>query len=144
FVGGDAMEKESGQKAFVHSSTLSFMGFIEVIANLVTILSIMKKVRRDITASAPDALVLIDYPGFNLKMAAFAKQQGIKTFYYISPKVWAWNQKRVLKIKRVVDHMFCILPFEVDFYKSWGMKIDYVGNPLLDAIGRFQPDPAFA
>src|SRR5690606_19397058 len=105
FVGGEAMEKESREKAFIHSSTLSFMGFIEVIANLVTILSIMKKVRRDMTAYAPDALVLIDYPGFNLKMAAFAKKQGIKTFYYISPKVWAWNQKRVLKIKRVVDHM---------------------------------------
>ncbi len=144
FVGGDAMEKQSAQKAFIHSADLSFMGFIEVIANLLTILSMMKKVRRDMIAYAPDALVLIDYPGFNLKMAGFAKKQGIKTFYYISPKVWAWNQKRVLKIRRVVDHMFCILPFEVDFYKSWGMKIDYVGNPLLDAIGRFEADRSFA
>jgi len=144
FLGGEAMERESGQKAFIHSSALSFMGFIEVVANLFTILSMMKKVRRDMIAYRPDALVLIDYPGFNLKMAGFAKKKGIKTFYYISPKVWAWNQKRVLKIKRVVDHMFCILPFEVDFYQRWGMKIDYVGNPLLDAIGRFKADPSFA
>lgn len=144
FVGGDAMEAQSARQPFIHSSALAFMGFIEVIANLATILSMMKKVRQDILAYAPDALILIDYPGFNLKMAGFAKKQGIKTFYYISPKVWAWNQKRVLKIKKVVDHMFCILPFEVDFYQHWGMKIDYVGNPLLDAIGRFRADQSFA
>jgi lipid-A-disaccharide synthase len=144
FVGGDSMQQQSGQEAFIHSSALSFMGFIEVVANLVTILSMMRKVRRDMLDYAPDALILIDYPGFNLKMAGYAKKQGIKTFYYISPKVWAWNQKRVLKIKRVVDHMFCILPFEVDFYQRWGMKIDYVGNPLLDAVGRFQPDQGFS
>jgi lipid-A-disaccharide synthase len=78
-----------------------------------------------------------------MKIAEFAKQNGIKVFYYISPKVWAWNQKRVLKIKKVVDKMFCILPFEVDFYKSWGMDVDYVGNPLLDAIAAHQPEHDF-
>ena len=91
----------------------------------------------------PDVLVLIDFPGFNLKIAEFAKKNGILICYYISPKVWAWNQKRVMKIKRVVDHMFCILPFEVDFYKKWDMKVDYVGNPLLDAVTDFTPLPHF-
>jgi len=88
-------------------------------------------------------LVLIDFPGFNLKIADFAKKNGLLVCYYISPKVWAWNQKRVLKIKKIVDHLFCILPFEVDFYKGWGMKVDYVGNPLLDAVAAFKPDDAF-
>src|SRR5690606_14926432 len=143
FLGGDAMEAASGEKAVIHSSAMSFMGFIEVLANLFTILGNIKKVKKDLLANRPDALILIDFPGFNLKIAEFAKKNNIKTFYYISPKVWAWNQKRVLKIKRVVDHMFCILPFEVDFYKKWGMKIDYVGNPLLDAINRYIPDPDF-
>jgi len=137
FLGGDAMEKESSKQAVIHSSAMSFMGFVEVAANLFTILGNMKHVKKDILANRPDALILIDFPGFNLKIADFAKKNNIKTFYYISPKVWAWNQKRVLKIKKVVDHMFCILPFEVDFYKEWGMKIDYVGNPLLDAVSRY-------
>ncbi len=86
---------------------------------------------------------MIDFPGFNLKIAKFAKEQGIKVYYYISPKVWAWNQKRVLKIKRDVDQMFCILPFEVDFYHKWGMEVDYVGNPLLDAKAAFTPNLNF-
>lgn len=143
FLGGDAMEKESGEKAVIHSSAMSFMGFIEVLANLFTILGNLKKVKKDLLANRPDAIILIDFPGFNLKIADFAKKNNIKTFYYISPKVWAWNQKRVLKIKRIVDHLFCILPFEVDFYKEWGMEVDYVGNPLLDAIGRYSPNPDF-
>ncbi|MGZ3836806.1 MAG: lipid-A-disaccharide synthase, partial [Mucilaginibacter sp.] len=86
---------------------------------------------------------LIDFPGFNLKIAEFAKANDILVCYYISPKVWAWNQKRVLKIKRIVDHLFCILPFEVDFYKKWGMQVDYVGNPLLDAVAAFKPEVDF-
>jgi lipid-A-disaccharide synthase len=94
----------------------------------------LKACKADILNWKPDVLILIDFPGFNLKIAEFAKANGIKVCYYISPKVWAWNQKRVLKIKNVVDHMFCILPFEVDFYREWGMKVDYVGNPLLDEI----------
>lgn len=142
-VGGDAMEKESGEQAVIHSSAMSFMGFVEVLANIFTVLGNIKKVKKDLLLNKPDALILIDFPGFNLRVAEFAKKNNIKVFYYISPKVWAWNQKRVLKIKRVVDHLFCILPFEVDFYKEWGMKIDYVGNPLLDAIGRYVPDIDF-
>jgi len=143
FLGGDAMEKEAGVSPVIHSSALSFMGFIEVLANLFTILGNLKKVKKDLLVNRPDALILIDFPGFNLKLAGFAKKNNIKTFYYISPKVWAWNQKRVLKIKRNVNHLFCILPFEVEFYKEWGMEVDYVGNPLLDAIARYSSDPDF-
>jgi lipid-A-disaccharide synthase len=99
--------------------------------------------KSDIAAYQPDVLILIDFPGFNLKIAGFAQQIGLPVHYYISPKVWAWNQKRVLKIKKVVNHLYCILPFEVDFYKTWGMEVDYVGNPLLDAIVAFKPDNNF-
>lgn len=142
YFGGDKMEAVGG--ALVkHYADMAFMGFTEVLLNLRTILKNMKACKADILAYQPDVLVLIDFPGFNLKIAAFAKQHGIKVCYYISPKVWAWNQKRVLKIKKVVDKMFCILPFEVDFYKKWGMEVDYVGNPLLDELAAFVPDPSF-
>lgn len=143
FVGGDSMAAEAHQRAVIHISKMAFMGFVEVLANAFTILRNLSTVKKDILAHRPDALILIDFPGFNLKIAEFAKKNQIKVFYYISPKVWAWNQKRVLKIKRVVDHLFCILPFEVEFYEKWDMKIDYVGNPLLDAISRFKPEADF-
>jgi lipid-A-disaccharide synthase len=142
-VGGDEMQNEASEKAILHTSEMSFMGFIEVLANISTVLKNLKKVKSDLIENRPDALILIDFPGFNLKIAEFAKAQGIKVFYYISPKVWAWNQKRVLKIKKVVDHLFCILPFEVDFYKKWGMEVHYVGNPLLDALFKKEVDPHF-
>jgi lipid-A-disaccharide synthase len=135
--------KAEGGNLRKHYSEMAFMGFIEVIANLGTVLRNIKMAKQDILAKKPDVLILIDFPGFNLKIADFAKKQGIPVFYYISPKVWAWNQKRVLKIKKIVDRMFCILPFEVDFYKSWGMEVDYVGNPILDAIALNQPDANF-
>lgn len=135
-VGGDAMQNAADQQAVLHTSEMSFMGFVEVLANITTVLRNLKLIKADVFANRPDALILIDFPGFNLKIAEFAKKNGIPVFYYISPKVWAWNQKRVLKIKRVVDHLFCILPFEVEFYKKWGMKVDYVGNPLLDALAK--------
>ena len=142
YFGGDLMKAEGGTLR-KHYSEMAFMGFIEVIANLSTVLRNIKMAKQDILAKKPDVLILIDFPGFNLKIADFAKKQGIPVFYYISPKVWAWNQKRVLKIKKIVDRMFCILPFEVDFYKSWGMEVDYVGNPILDAIALNQPEPNF-
>jgi lipid-A-disaccharide synthase len=94
-------------------------------------------------AYEPDALVLIDYPGFNLRIAEFAKKRGITVFYYISPKVWAWNQKRALKIRSNIDRMFVIFPFEVYFYEKYDYKVVYVGNPLMDAIEAFRPDPDF-
>ena len=142
YYGGDKMQSEGGvlQK---HYSDMAFMGFTEVVLNLRTILRNMKACKADILSYQPDVLILIDFPGFNLKIAEFARQHGIKVCYYISPKVWAWNQKRVLKIKKVVDKLFCILPFEVAFYKEWGMEVDYVGNPLLDEIAAFSPNPDF-
>jgi lipid-A-disaccharide synthase len=142
YFGGDKMAAEGGELV-KHYADMAFMGFTEVILNLRTIFKNLSTCKQDLLAWKPDVLILIDFPGFNLKIAEFAKAHGIKVCYYISPKVWAWNQKRVLKIKRIVDHMFCILPFEVDFYKSWGMQVDYVGNPLLDEIAQFTPDPAF-
>jgi lipid-A-disaccharide synthase len=142
YFGGDKMQQEGGTLV-KHYADMAFMGFTEVVLNLNTILRNMKSCKQDILAYQPDALILIDFPGFNLKIAEFAKNKGIKVCYYISPKVWAWNQKRVLRIKKVVDKMFCILPFEVAFYKGWDMEIDYVGNPLLDEIARFQPDTGF-
>jgi len=142
YFGGDLMKAEGGTLA-KHYADMAFMGFVEVVANLRTILKNMSLCKKDILAYQPDVLILIDFPGFNLKIADFAKKNGLLVCYYISPKVWAWNQKRVLKIKKAVDHLFCILPFEVDFYKEWGMEIDYVGNPLLDAVDAFTPDPDF-
>ncbi|TCD10236.1 lipid-A-disaccharide synthase [Pedobacter frigidisoli] len=142
YFGGDKMQAEGGELV-KHYADMAFMGFTEVILNLRTIFKNLKTCKNDILAWQPDVLVLIDFPGFNLKIAEFAKENGIKVCYYISPKVWAWNQKRVLKIKRVVDKMFCILPFEVDFYREWGMEVDYVGNPLLDEIAQFTPDEEF-
>ena len=142
-VGGDRMQQASGEAAIIHTSQMAFMGFIEVLANIRAIANNLKTVKVDITAYRPDAVVLIDFPGFNLKIAEFAKKADIPVCYYISPKVWAWNQRRVLKIKRIVDKLFCILPFEVDFYQKWGMNVDYVGNPLLDAIAAHQANPDF-
>jgi len=142
FYGGDLMQAQGGVLV-KHYADMAFMGFLEVAMNLRTILKNLKKCKADILTHRPDVLILIDFPGFNLKTAKFAKEQGIKVYYYISPKVWAWNQKRVLKIKRDVDQMFCILPFEVDFYHKWGMEVDYVGNPLLDAKEAFTANPEF-
>ncbi|HIX53764.1 MAG TPA: lipid-A-disaccharide synthase [Candidatus Sphingobacterium stercoripullorum] len=136
-VGGDKMEGASSLEPFIHNREMAFMGFIEVIKNLKTISKNLKAVKNDILNYKPDCIILIDFPGFNLKIAEFAKARQIKVHYYISPKIWAWNTKRVHKIKKVVDHMYCILPFEVEFYKKYGMEVDYVGNPLLDSITQY-------
>lgn len=131
--GGDLMKKK-GVKLVKHYRELAFMGFIEVVANLKTILNNIKFCKKDITEFKPDALILIDYPGFNLRIAEWAHKQGIKVFYYISPQVWAWNQSRVKKMKKVIDRLFVILPFEKDFFKQHDMDVDFVGHPLLDEI----------
>jgi lipid-A-disaccharide synthase len=128
YFGGDLMQAEGGTLV-KHYEDMAFMGFVEVVANLRTILKNMSLCKKDILAYQPDVLVLIDFPGFNLKIAGFAKKKGLLVCYYISPKVWAWNQKRVLKIKRSVDHLFCILPFEVEFYKSMGNGYRLRGQP---------------
>ena len=142
YFGGDLMMAVSPGLA-MHYSEMAFMGFVEVIANLNSIFKNIKTAKQDILSFQSDVVILIDFPGFNMKIANFAKHKGFKVFYYISPKVWAWNQKRVLKIKKFVDRMFCILPFEVAFYKSWGMDVDYVGNPILDAIASNPRDDLF-
>src|SRR3546814_483478 len=131
--GGDLMQAQGGT-IVTHYSEMAYMGFVEVVTHLPAVLRNIRRCKQDLLEHRPDVLILVDFPGFNLRIAAFAQEQGIPVFYYISPKIWAWNQKRALKIKRVVDHMFCILPFEVEFYRRFGMEVDYVGNPLMDAI----------
>lgn len=142
-VGGDLMKEAAQEVPLIHTSEMAFMGFVEVIKNLGKIRKNLQLVKEDIRKQRPDTVILIDFPGFNLKIAEFAKSLGIKVCYYISPKIWAWNQGRVHKIKKVVDHMFCILPFEIDFYKQFHYSVDYVGNPLLDAISAYTFNPDF-
>ena len=131
--GGDLMQKAGGD-VVKHIRDLAFMGFQEVLMNLRTILRNMKECKTDIEKFQPDALLLIDYPGFNLRIAEWAKEKGIPVFYYVSPQVWAWKQSRVYKIRKVVDHMFVILPFEKAFYEKFDYSVDFVGHPLLDEI----------
>jgi len=136
YWGGDNMAEVVG-KPVKHISDLAFMGFIEVVANLKTILGNIKFCKQDILKYKPDALVLVDYPGFNLRIAKWAKAQGIPVIYYISPQIWAWKQNRVHTIKKVVDKMLVILPFEKEFYAKFGMDVTFVGHPLLDAVEQF-------
>ncbi len=132
--GGDKMQA-AGATLVKHYRDLAFMGFVEVLANLRTILRNIDFCKKDILAYNPDVLVLIDYPGFNLRIAEWARQQGLKVVYYISPQVWAWKANRVKKIKRDVDKMLVILPFEVDYYKDkWSYDVTYVGHPLTEVI----------
>lgn len=131
--GGDLMER-AGATVVKHYRELAFMGFFEVVANLKTILKNIKRCKDDLITWKPDVVIFIDYPGFNLRIAQFAKQQGFPTVYYISPQVWAWKSSRVKQIKRDVDLMLVILPFEQEFYRNHGMHVDFVGHPLLDAI----------
>ena len=141
--GGDAMQA-AGLDLVVHYRDTAFMGFWEVFKNLPTIRRLLRQCQDDVLRFEPDALVLIDYPGFNLRMAKFAKEHGIRVFYYISPKLWAWNQSRAKKVKANVDHMYVILPFEEEFYQQYDYRVEYVGNPLFDAIRDFRPSPDFA
>jgi lipid-A-disaccharide synthase len=134
--GGDKMQ-EAGATLVKHYSDLAFMGFVEVIKNLKTIFRNLAFCKQDILQYQPDVLVLIDYPGFNLRIAAWAKQQGTKVIYYISPQVWAWKESRVKGIKKNVDKMLVILPFEKEFYKKWNFEVEYVGHPLVQVIDDF-------
>lgn len=133
--GGDLMEQAGGD-IVKHYKELAFMGFFEVITHLNEILRNFKICQTDILLYEPDAVILVDYPGFNLRMAKFAKEQGLKVIYYISPQIWAWKKGRIKKIKKYVDEMMVILPFEEEFYAKNGMKVHYVGHPLLDAVNR--------
>jgi lipid-A-disaccharide synthase len=140
--GGEYM-RDAGVELSLHYSDLAFMGFIEVIKNLNTISRYTKKCKEDILSFKPDVIILIDYAGFNMRIASFGKKNHIRVFYYISPKVWAWYQKRALKLKATVDRMFVILPFEKEFFRKFNWEVDYVGNPVLDAVKTHQPDPDF-
>ncbi|HAD96447.1 MAG TPA: lipid-A-disaccharide synthase, partial [Cryomorphaceae bacterium] len=131
--GGDRMAAEGGELV-KHFKDLAFMGFVEVVMNLRTILGNLRFCKSDLDDYNPDALILIDYPGFNLRMAEYAHLKGYKVIYYISPQIWAWKQNRVHKIKRTVDRMLCILPFEKEFYARFDFDVDFVGHPLIDAI----------
>lgn len=131
--GGDRM-KEAGAELVRHYRETAFMGFMEVFLNLRRILKLLRECKGDLLEHRPDVLILIDYPGFNLRMAEFAHENGIKVFYYISPQVWAWKKGRVKKIREVVDRMFAILPFEKEFYARYGYDVEFVGHPLVDAV----------
>jgi lipid-A-disaccharide synthase len=134
--GGDKMEA-AGATLVKHYKELAFMGFLEVIKNLRTILKNIKFCKEDILQYQPTAIILIDYPGFNLRIAKWAKEQGIKVIYYISPQVWAWKENRVKLIKECVDKMLVILPFEKEFYKKWNYEVEYVGHPLVEVVDEF-------
>lgn len=135
--GGDKMQA-AGATLVKHYKELAFMGFIEVLNNLGTILRNIRFCKEDITQYRPDALILIDYPGFNLRIAKWAKQQGYTVIYYISPQVWAWKENRVKLIKQCVDKMLVILPFEKAFYKKWDYEVEYVGHPLVEVVEEYK------
>lgn len=133
--GGDKM-KAQGVDLLKHYRTMAYMGFVEVAVNLRKVLRNIAQTKKDILEYQPDAIILVDYPGFNFRIAKFAHENGFKVFYYISPQVWAWKRRRVRKIKASVDKMVAILPFEEEFYKHYGVDVTYVGHPLLDELAK--------
>ncbi len=133
YFGGDLMKKQGGT-IVKHYKELAFMGFWEVLKNLGTVNKNIKLCKQDIIDYNPDHIILVDYPGFNLRIAEFAKNKGFKVNYYISPKIWAWKKRRIKKIKRLIDKMFVIFPFEVDFYKTHNYNVEYVGNPSVNTV----------
>ena len=141
YYGGDLMQAVGGTLV-KHYKELAYMGFIPVLTHLGTIMRNMQQCKADIEAWHPDALILVDYPGFNLNIAKYIKSHtDIPVLYYISPKIWAWKEYRIKAIKRDIDRMFSILPFEVDYYKKHDYNIDYVGNPCVDAVSKFRKSP---
>ena len=139
FFGGDLMSEAGGERV-KHYRELAYMGFIPVLMHLRTIFSNMSLCKRDIVSWKPDALILVDYPGFNMSVAKYIhKNTGIPVYYYISPKIWAWKEYRIKNIKRDIDELFSILPFEIEFFeKKHGYSINYVGNPCVDAVDTFK------
>jgi lipid-A-disaccharide synthase len=133
FWGGDLMAAQGGTLV-KHYKNTAVMGFLEVLGKLWSVLRNIRFCKQDLLAHHPDVLILIDYPGFNFRMAKFAKNHGIKVFYYIAPKVWAWKEKRVHQLKKYVDKLFIIFPFEMEYFKRWGINAFYAGNPLVDNI----------
>jgi lipid-A-disaccharide synthase len=141
--GGDLM-KAQGAEIVKHISEISFMGFAEVLLNLRTIIRNLSFCKSDINEFNPDTIILVDYPGFNLKIAGYAHQKGYKVIYYVSPQIWAWKQSRVYKIKKTVDKMLVILPFEKEFYKRFDYNAEFVGHPLLDAIENYKRSNSYS
>ena len=140
--GGDEM-RAAGGELLSHYKESAFMGFYEVFTNLRVIKKKLNTCKKELLAFHPDAVIFIDYPGFNLRMAAFAKRQGLRTIYYISPKIWAWNKGRIKEIRSFVDKLLVIFPFEVPFYKSLNYPVEYVGNPLIEHIDSYELDTSF-
>jgi len=136
YQGGDLMSAEGGTQ-IRHYRETSYM-LLEVVFHLGTILKNMRYIRKELLQFKPDVLILIDYPGFNLRMAQFAKQNGLKVFYYISPKVWAWKKGRVRRLRRDVDRLFVIFPFEVEYFRQRGIEVEYFGNPLVDEVEKIK------
>lgn len=137
FYGGDLMQSAGGTLV-KHYREMAFMGFADVLANIRTILRNLRICKNDILKFKPDALILIDYAGFNLRIAGFAHKKSIKTFYYIAPKVWAWKKKRIIKLKKYINKVFVIFPFEVEYFRENGLEVEFYGNPLLDSLSQFQ------
>lgn len=135
FWGGDLMKAEA-EGLLVHYKDVTIMGFVEVLFNLRTIFKNISTCKQQILAFKPDVVVLIDYPGFNLRIAQFCKEQGIKTAYYIAPKIWAWKENRGKKLEKFVDLLLIIFPFEIEYFKKWAINTRYVGNPLVDSIAK--------
>ncbi|MFD1468847.1 lipid-A-disaccharide synthase [Hymenobacter caeli] len=142
FWGGDLMRAVGGELVH-HYQDLAVMGFLEAATGVLKFRRYLKECEKDLQAYRPDVLILVDYGGFNLRVAKFAKAQGLKVFYYISPKIWAWNEGRVEQVKSRVDKMFVILPFEEEFYKRFDYPVDYAGNPTADAVAEFVPTADF-
>ena len=134
FFGGDMMAEACGVSPLVHYRDMAYMGFIEVAKHLGTIMGFLKTAKSTIDAMKPDALILIDYPSFNLKVAKYAYEKGVKAFYFISPKVWAWKEYRVKQIRKYITKLYSILPFETEFYARHNYVVDYVGNPTVKEI----------
>lgn len=145
FLGGDLMAAQAGGQPIIHYRDMAYMGFADVVKHLGTILSFLGTARHAIDDWQPDALILVDYPSFNLKVAKYAHNLGISVHYFISPKVWVWKQWRVRDIRRYVDHMYCILPFEPNWYQEHGYKATYVGNPTVQEVAQASKNfPNFA
>lgn len=140
--GGDAMKEASGALR-THYKDTSVMGFVEVLLKLRSIKANLDRCKKEILDFQPDVVILIDYPGFNLRIAAFCKAHQIPVSYYIAPKIWAWNEKRGKQLERFVDKLLLIFPFEISYFKKWNVRSEFVGNPLLDAIANFRPNQAF-
>ncbi|RSK45604.1 lipid-A-disaccharide synthase [Hymenobacter perfusus] len=140
--GGDMMQAAGGELVH-HYQEMAIMGFWEAATSILKFRGYLKEAQQDLLAWKPDVVILVDYAGFNMRIAKFAKTNGLKVFYYISPKIWAWNQSRVHQVKERVDKMFVILPFEEEFYQRFDYKVDYIGNPTSDAVAEHQKSADF-